>query len=416
MCKAELRDLFALHDDMPSHLHSKLMVEKDAAVRGEIDEGSDDDDDGGGKAKTTGGMRGGAARVEGMSEYYKEQEGWPKETGDMHLWGHHLGTENVDDAVLRDAAKTQSDGEGTVSFVFSLQVQGKLEAKGSQPAAPPRPPQAKGWLHLPTKGGAGQPVGGIARGGAGGGAPAACVGVRGATDGDDDAESAEMADEKCGSSDEGGGSDEGDASGDGSDEDGGVPRGGGGALPHRGGGARGAPTHSRQTGAARPSVVVSRALPCAPQVQGKLKVEANGDSPAGGGKENAAVRTRSADGSNAPIDAPHSPDVCVCVRPQAQSKKPLHPRGPKAFSVPRKAGASGLSKPPGGAGAGAGAPSGAAASSAAAGATSGGSSSNAPSKRSACCELASLVPPLLLSSPLTRDGDDLYLWTRVRRG
>ena len=52
----------------------------------------------------------------------KEQEGWPKETGDMHLWGHHLGCETVDDPILRDAGRKANETDGYVSFVFSLQV------------------------------------------------------------------------------------------------------------------------------------------------------------------------------------------------------------------------------------------------------------------------------------------------------
>ena len=41
----------------------------------------------------------------------KPQDGWPKETGDMHLWGHHHGCEGVNDAVLRAAGRRVSPEE-----------------------------------------------------------------------------------------------------------------------------------------------------------------------------------------------------------------------------------------------------------------------------------------------------------------
>ena len=81
--------------------------------------------------------------------------------------------------MLRDAARTQSEDEGTVSFTFSLQVQGRLESYwerkgGARPAYMNRPAVGnggeavaaagaegakggeardpkKGWLHLPAK-------------------------------------------------------------------------------------------------------------------------------------------------------------------------------------------------------------------------------------------------------------------------
>ena len=46
------------------------------------------------------------------------QEGWPKETGDMHLWGHHDSAQTVDDHVLRSATAGLPDDGGSVSFVF----------------------------------------------------------------------------------------------------------------------------------------------------------------------------------------------------------------------------------------------------------------------------------------------------------
>ena len=301
MCKNELRDLFALHDDMPSHLHHKLMVEKNAAMRGEIAEGSDDDDDddddvgGGGK---TGGKKGkgggadqstsggGAARADGMSAYYKEQEGWPKETGDMHLWGHHLGTEKVDDPVLRDAAKTQYAGEGTVSFVFSLQVQGKLEVKGSQPAVAVVAPAAKGWLHRPklAAGQAGAVVGAGA-GGQGDDDNVADADDNSEHDSDDD-NASDMMD------DEGGGSDGGAASEASVDDEGDGAKKGRARGKHtqRAGGAKGGVTRLPPPGPPRPSGLLSRAPPAAPQVAGKLKVAGDDEPPAQGGKENATVR------------------------------------------------------------------------------------------------------------------------------
>ena len=302
MCKNELRDLFALHDDMPSHLHHKLMVEKNAAMRGEIAEGSDDDDDddddvgGGGK---TGGKKGkgggadqstsggGAARADGMSAYYKEQEGWPKETGDMHLWGHHLGTEKVDDPVLRDAAKTQYAGEGTVSFVFSLQVQGKLEVKGSQPAVAVVAPTAKGWLHHPklAAGQAGAVVGGAGAGRRGDDDNVADADDNSEHDSDDD-NASDMMD------DEGGGSDGGAASDASVDDEGDGAKKGRARGKHtqRAGGAKGGVTRLPPPGPPRPSGLLSRAPPAAPQVAGKLKVAGDDEPPAQGGKENATVR------------------------------------------------------------------------------------------------------------------------------
>ena len=100
--------------------------------------------------------------------------------------------------MLRDAARTQSEDEGTVSFTFSLQVQGRLEsywerkggarpaymnrpavgnggeavaaagaegAKGGEAARDPK----KGWLHLPAKRVEEAGVGLRWRGGRGGG-------------------------------------------------------------------------------------------------------------------------------------------------------------------------------------------------------------------------------------------------------
>ena len=171
-----------------------------------------------------------APRPDEVSDVWKEQEGWPKETGDMHLWGHHLGTEKVrrvrcdatqmraarvcvclpsphllthlrplslslsslslslslslfnsqvDDPMLRDAARTQSEDEGTVSFTFSAGTRPARVVLGAQGGARPaymnrpavgnggeavaaagaegakegeaaRDPK-KGWLHLPAK-------------------------------------------------------------------------------------------------------------------------------------------------------------------------------------------------------------------------------------------------------------------------
>ena len=83
----ELRDLFTLHDEMPSHLHYKLMSEVKAKAETEcvvVDDDDDDDDDndeGAPKKKP---------KLADSNEVEKPQEGWPKETGDMHLWRHHL--------------------------------------------------------------------------------------------------------------------------------------------------------------------------------------------------------------------------------------------------------------------------------------------------------------------------------------
>ena len=82
LSRDELRDLFTLHAHMPSHLHHKLMSSKG-------DDAASDADEAEGVGRGT--------REDGLSDVYKEQEGWPKETGDMHLWGHHLGTEKVCD-------------------------------------------------------------------------------------------------------------------------------------------------------------------------------------------------------------------------------------------------------------------------------------------------------------------------------
>lgn len=101
---------------MPSHLHHKIMgnLDEDDSADDEADsdgDGADHD----AKLKETGGPG-------GCKSFEKEQEGYPKETGDLHLWGHHLGCETVDDSVLRDAGRQTAEGDGYVSFVFSLQV------------------------------------------------------------------------------------------------------------------------------------------------------------------------------------------------------------------------------------------------------------------------------------------------------
>lgn len=128
LSKNELRDLFTLHEDMPSHLHHKLST---TIMADEDDEAIDDDEVH--EATDTPNERRPPREVE------KPQEGWPKETGDMHLWRHHLGCETVEDAVLRDAGRQSAPGDGYVSFTFSLQVQGKKEVAGpmtSQAVAP----------------------------------------------------------------------------------------------------------------------------------------------------------------------------------------------------------------------------------------------------------------------------------------
>lgn len=139
LCKSELRDLFALHADLHSHLHHKL-VEQGTIGDGNRDSADDNDDEsdsdveevqvvagGNGEAKAP------KAKAEARpppkppkpvtsAEVEKAQEGWPKETGDLHLWGHHLGCETVDDAILRDAGRRGGPDDGYISFVFSLQV------------------------------------------------------------------------------------------------------------------------------------------------------------------------------------------------------------------------------------------------------------------------------------------------------
>ena len=123
MSRSELKDLFSLHTDMPSHLHFKLMEEQRKLAEMEAEASDDDDDDendnnkpgaaaataarafgeveekkgsgGKGKEKMAVVVEEKAPRPDGVSDVWKEQEGWPKETGDMHLWGHHLGTEKV---------------------------------------------------------------------------------------------------------------------------------------------------------------------------------------------------------------------------------------------------------------------------------------------------------------------------------
>ena len=54
----------------------------------------------------------------------RPQQGWPKETGDLQLWGHHASASTVDDAVLNAATRKGDVGFGKVSFVFSLHVRG----------------------------------------------------------------------------------------------------------------------------------------------------------------------------------------------------------------------------------------------------------------------------------------------------
>jgi len=114
MCKEDLRDLFALHEGMPSHLHHKIRQEDEEAACDDEDDEDDKHDE---------------ARALATDEVEKVQEGYPKETGDMHLWGHHLGCETVDDPILRDAGRQSAEGDGYVSFVFSLQVKGALKTK-----------------------------------------------------------------------------------------------------------------------------------------------------------------------------------------------------------------------------------------------------------------------------------------------
>ena len=125
------RDLFTLHEDCPSHLHQKLTLEArggaevEAEAEAEAEVGSGDEGDGAAEAAA-----GGETRED------KPQDGWPKETGDMHLWGHHYGCEGVNDTVLRTAGRRASPEEGAVSFVFSLEVQGKaMDEEASRPAA-----------------------------------------------------------------------------------------------------------------------------------------------------------------------------------------------------------------------------------------------------------------------------------------
>eukprot|EP00966_Prymnesium_polylepis_P147295 3402498-Prymnesium_polylepis.1 len=86
----ELRDLFTLHE-CPSHLHLKLQA--------------------------NGSLSADEAPTEGEP---RAQVGWPKETGDMHLWAHHVGCSTVDDHALRVAGVPQQESDGAVSFVFSL--------------------------------------------------------------------------------------------------------------------------------------------------------------------------------------------------------------------------------------------------------------------------------------------------------
>ena len=120
---ASRRDLFTLHEDCPSHLHQKLTHE--AHGEAEAEAGSGDEGDEAAEA---------AAGGETLED--KPQDGWPKETGDMHLWGHHYGCEGVNDTVLRAAGRRASPEEGAVSFVFSLEVQGKaMDEEASRPAA-----------------------------------------------------------------------------------------------------------------------------------------------------------------------------------------------------------------------------------------------------------------------------------------
>ena len=126
MAKDELRDLFVLHEGTPSHLHSKLMAEF------EDDDDDDDDDDeicGDGENKKAAQPPPKKKGKQKELTFEKEQEGYPKETGDMHLWRHHLGCETVDDPILRDAGRQLAPEDGSVSFVFSLQVKGALKVE-----------------------------------------------------------------------------------------------------------------------------------------------------------------------------------------------------------------------------------------------------------------------------------------------
>ena len=132
MCKSELKDLFALHEELPSHLHEKLVEQglvgdgDGEASMEDSEEGESDGEDGGAGVAGDGAAKGkGKKRPPGprsSEEIEKPQEGWPKETGDLHLWGHHLGCETVDDPLLRDAGRKGGEDEGYASFVFSLQV------------------------------------------------------------------------------------------------------------------------------------------------------------------------------------------------------------------------------------------------------------------------------------------------------
>ena len=84
MSSEELRDLFTLHEDCPSHLYEKIKDEGEEGEEGEAEDAAAPRED-------------------------KPQEGWPKETGDMHLWGHHHGCEGVNDVVRRTPCPRRRD-------------------------------------------------------------------------------------------------------------------------------------------------------------------------------------------------------------------------------------------------------------------------------------------------------------------
>jgi hypothetical protein len=92
---AQLRDLFSLHEGMPSHLYDKIRHAAEEAERSEDGPANSLDEP-----------------SSSQEAPLRPQNGWPKETGDMHLWAHHTSAASVDDEALRRAVRHSTPETG----------------------------------------------------------------------------------------------------------------------------------------------------------------------------------------------------------------------------------------------------------------------------------------------------------------
>lgn len=95
---AQLRDLFSLHEGMPSHLYDKIRHAAEEAEWAEDGPANSLDEP-----------------SSSQETPLRRQNGWPKETGDMHLWAHHATAASVDDEALRRAVRHSTPESGVCS-------------------------------------------------------------------------------------------------------------------------------------------------------------------------------------------------------------------------------------------------------------------------------------------------------------